>query len=151
MNNNIQYDILCLVVVVQLIGSMETSHLHIFVFQTVTRATENRKVEEVHLNFFENWTSPDGKLKPCGIARKKKAIKVAEVENLVTSESTFPTHRSVWRRQSCYDQHDSAWCQNGRPLLLCTLSFHSTSRFFLYKTFKSLHTKHVTSAKGKKL
>ena len=138
LNNNVQHNILCLVVV-QVVRSTETPHLHIFVFQTVTEATENRKVEEVHLDVFENWTSPDGKLKPRTIARKKKATKVAEVESLVASESACHTRRSVWRRQSCYEQDDSGLCQNGRPLLPCTLSFLSFPRLVSFCIKRSSH------------
>ena len=144
MNNNVQHNILCLVVV-QVVESTETPHLHIFVFQTVTEATENRKVEEVHLDVFENWTSPDGKLKPRTIARKKKATKVAEVESLVASESAFHTRRSVWRRQSCYEQDDSVVSEWLSVSALYTLfPFLSTPRFFLYKTFKSFYFVHWT-------
>ena len=144
MNNNVQHNILCLVVV-QVVESTETPHLHIFVFQTVTEATENRKVEEVHLDVFENWTSPDGKLKPRTIARKKKATKVAEVESLVASESAFHTRRSVWRRQSCYEQDDSVVSEWLSVSALYTLfPFLSTPRFFLYKTFKSFYFVHST-------
>ena len=102
---------MCLVVLVQPNRSGRTLRLHLFIFQTITRATESRKAEEVppqHLRKLDG--PPTESSDRAGLQRKKLPRSLRRLDSsVVVLESIFPTCRLAGHRQSCYEQDSFIW------------------------------------------